>query len=152
MGGWLLLTAESGRSGAVAGFMPRVLSSRDPARTPVRDLLLSAGLMSLVIASSMSPTLGKQFGVLINIAVNLSMAAYALCALALIRFTAVIPDPRKRLAARVMAVGGVALSVWVVAASDPTMLAPSLWAFAATVPLYGVVLLVRRVKGVKGTA
>ena len=146
MGGWLLLTAETARSGAAAGFLPKVFSSPDPARAPVRDLLLSAGLMSLVIASSMSPTLGKQFGVLINIAVNLSMAMYALCALALIRFAAVIPDPRKRLAARVMAVGGAAFSIWVVAASDPTMLAPSLWAFAATVPLYGVVLLVRRVR------
>ncbi|MBI5941395.1 MAG: amino acid permease [Caulobacterales bacterium] len=147
MGGWLLLIAEAARSGAAAGFMPRVLSSRDPARTPVRDLLLAAGMMSVVIASSMSPTLGKQFGVLINIAVNLSMVAYALCALALIRFAGGIADRGKRLAARVMAVGGAAFAVWVVAASDATMLAPSLWAFAATVPLYGLVLLARRVSG-----
>jgi arginine:agmatine antiporter len=151
MGGWLLLTAESARSGAAAGFLPKAFSSPDPARAPVRDLLLSAGLMSIVIASSMSPTLGKQFGLLINIAVNLSMAMYALCALSLIRFAGVIPHPGQRLGARVMAIGGAAFSVWVVAASDPSMLAPSLWAFAATVPLYGVVMLVRRLKGLKGT-
>lgn len=144
MGGWLLLTAEAARSGAVAGFLPPVLSSRDPARTPVRDLVLSAALMSLVIASSMSPTLGRQFGVLINIAVNLSMFAYALCALALVRFASGIADPGRRIAARLMAVGGAAFAVWVVAASDPTMLAPSLWAFAATAPLYGLVVLARR--------
>lgn len=148
MGGWLLLTAEAARSGASAGFLPRVLSNRDPARTPVRDLLLAAGLMSVVIASSMSPTLGKQFGVLINIAVNLSMVAYALCALALFRFAGGMADPGKRLAARAMAVGGATFAVWVVAASDPTMLAPSLWAFAATVPLYGLVVLAKRVRRV----
>ncbi len=147
LGGWILVTAEATRSGAAAGFLPKGLSSQDPARAPVRDLLVTAVLMSVVIASSMSPTLGRQFGLLINIAVNLSMAMYALCALALISFAARIADPGKRLAARVMAIGGAAFSVWVVAASDPAMLAPSLWAFAATVPLYGVVVLTRRVKG-----
>jgi len=146
MGGWLLLTAETSRSGAAYGFLPRALTSPDPARTPVRNLLLSAGLISLVIASSMSPTLGKQFGVLINIAVNLSMAMYALCALALVSFARQIAAPGKRLAARAMALGGAAFAVWVVAASDPGMLAPSLWAFAATVPMYGLVLLARRLK------
>ena len=147
MGGWVLMTAESGRSGAAAGFIPKVLSSRDPDRTPVRDLLVTAVLMSIVIASSMSPTLGKQFGVLINIAVNLSMVAYALCALALIRFAGAITDPGKRFAARLMAMGGAGFAVWVVAASDPAMLAPSLWTFAATVPLYGVMLLAKRMRG-----
>jgi len=131
----------------VAGFLPGFLSSRDPARTPVRDLLVVAVLMSIVIASSMSPTLGRQFGVLINIAVNLSMVMFTLCALALIRFAGDIANPRRRFAARVMAVGGAAFAVWVVAASDPTMLAPSLWAFAATVPLYGLVVLAKRVSG-----
>lgn len=146
LGGWMLVTAEGSRSGAVAGFLPQVLSSRDPNRTPVRDLILSATLMSLVIASSMAPTLGKQFGVLINISVNLSMATYVLCVLALVRFAGRIANPGKRLAARVMALAGAAFSVWVIAASDPTMLAPSLWAFAATVPLYGLVALAKRMK------
>lgn len=147
MGGWLLLAAETSRSGAVAGFLPGFLSSRDPARTPVRDLLVVALLMSVVIASSMSPTLGRQFGVLINIAVNLSMVMFALCALALAPMAGAIADPGRRLAARLMALGGAAFSVWVVAASDPTMLAPSLWAFAATVPLYGLIVLAKRVSG-----
>ena len=144
LGGWILVTAEAARSGAVAGFLPRVLSSPDPARAPVRDLILTGLLMSTVIASSMSPSLGKQFAVLINIGVNLSMAMYALCALALVSFAGQIADPRKRLAARAMALGGAVFSVWVVAASDPVMLPPSLWAFAATVPIYGLVLLARR--------
>ncbi|MFZ5669327.1 MAG: amino acid permease [Pseudomonadota bacterium] len=145
MGGWLLLAAEAGRSGAARGFVPRVLSDREPDRTPVRDLLVAAVLMTVVVASSMSPTLGRQFGVLIAIAVNLSMIAYALCALALVRLAGAIADPGRRLAARVMALAGAAFSVWVVAASDPTLLAPSLWAFAATVPLYGVRLVWKRV-------
>lgn len=149
LGGWILVTAEATRSGAAAGFLPRALSSPDPARAPVRDLLLTGLLMSAVIASSMSPTLGRQFAVLINIAVNLSMAMYALCALALVTFAGRIQSPGRRLAARALAIAGAAFSVWVVAASDPSMLAPSLWAFAATVPLYGMVLLVRRVKGTR---
>lgn len=146
LGGWILVTAEATRSGAAAGFLPRVLSSPNPARAPVRDLILTALLMSLVIASSMSPTLGKQFGMLINIGVNLTMAMYVLCALALINFAGQIADPGRRLAGRAMALSGAAFAVWVVAASDPAMLPLSLWAFAATVPLYGLVLLARRVR------
>ena len=47
---------------------------------------------------------------------------------------------------RVLGLGAAAFSVAVIALSDPSMLPPTLWTIAATVPLYGLVLLARRGK------
>lgn len=146
VGGWMLVTAEASRSGAAAGYLPRILSQGDATRAPVRDLILAATLMSAALLASVSPTLGKQFGVLINVTVNFSMVAYALCSLALIRIAQDVGDGGKRWLLRLLGLGGAAFSVTVIALSDPGMLPPTLWVIAATVPMYGLVLLARRVK------
>jgi len=144
VGGWMLVTAEGSRSGASAGYLPRFLSHGDAARAPVRDLLLAAILMSGVLLASVSPTLGKQFGVLINVTVNFSMVTYALCSLALIRIAGAVDDAGRRLLLRLLGLGGATFSIAVLLLSDPAMLPPTLWVIAATVPLYGLVLLARR--------
>jgi arginine:agmatine antiporter len=146
VGGWMLVTAEVSRSGAAAGYLPNLLSQGDAPRAPVRDLLLAAILMSGVLLASVSPTLGKQFGVLINITVNFSMMAYALCSLALVRIAQAVEDGARRWMLRLLGLGAAAFSVAVIALSDPSMLPPTLWVIAATVPLYGLVLLARRGK------
>jgi len=140
----MLVTAEGSRSGASAGYLPRFLSHGDAARAPVRDLLLAAILMSGVLLASVSPTLGKQFGVLINVTVNFSMVTYALCSLALIRIAGAVDDAGRRLLLRLLGLGGATFSIAVLLLSDPAMLPPTLWVIAATVPLYGLVLLARR--------
>ena len=147
VGGWMLVTAEVSRSGAAAGFLPRILSQGDAARAPVRDLLLAAALMSGVLLASVSPSLGKQFGVLINITVNFSMVTYALCSLSLIPIAAAVEDGGRRLLLRLLGLGGAAFSIAVLLLSDPTMLPPTLWVIASVIPLYGLVLLARRKKG-----
>jgi arginine:agmatine antiporter len=147
VGGWMLVTAEGSRSGAAAGYLPRILSQGDATRAPVRDLMLAAVLMSGVLLASVSPTLGKQFGVLINITVNFSMVAYTLCSLALIRIARDISDPGRRRLLQLLGLAGATFAVTVLALSDPSMLPPTLWAVAATVPLYGLVLLARRGAG-----
>jgi len=146
VGGWMLVTAEVSRSGAAAGYLPNLLSQGDATRAPVRDLLLAAILMSGVLLASVSPTLGKQFGVLINITVNFSMVAYALCSLALVRIAQAVEDGARRWMLRVLGLGAAAFSVAVIVLSDPSMLPPTLWVIAATGPLYGLVLLARRGK------
>lgn len=144
VGGWMLVTAEGSRSGAAAGYLPRILSHGDATRAPVRDLLLAAVLMSGVLLASVSPTLGKQFGVLINITVNFSMVAYALCSLSLVRIAGEVADTGRRLMLRLLGLSGAAFSLAVLALSDPAMLPPTLWVIASTVPLYGLVLLAKR--------
>lgn len=146
VGGWMLVTAEGSRSGAAAGYLPKILSQGDATRAPVRDLVLAAALMSGVLLASVSPTLGKQFGVLINVTVNFSMVTYALCSLALIGIAKDVGDSGKRWLLRGLGLAGAAFSIAVLLLSDPGMLPPTLWVIAATVPLYGVVLLARRGK------
>jgi arginine:agmatine antiporter len=103
LGGWILVAAEAGRSGAAAGYLPKALVAEDPrSRLPVRGVLLTAVLMSLTSLATLSPTLTRQFNALINVAVLANMAVYLLCALALIRFAADF-EPRRRLLAWILA-------------------------------------------------
>jgi arginine:agmatine antiporter len=86
LAGWILCTAEASRSAADAGLFPHALN--EPADgAPRRNLLLTAGLMSLALLLSVSPAVGEQFRQLISLATLLFMVLYFLCAAALWRET-----------------------------------------------------------------
>jgi arginine:agmatine antiporter len=113
LGGWILVTAEAARSGAANGYLPRRLVAEDPAsRLPVRGVVLTGVLMSLVALVTLSPTLTKQFNALINVAVLANMAMYLLCALALIRFAGALASPPARLMVRALAVVAAGFCLW----------------------------------------
>ena len=81
LGGWLLVTAETARTGARAGLFPRHLAE-DIGRVPRRALLVMAALLTVLTLATASPTLGRQFGVLINVSVLFCLFAYlGVCAL-----------------------------------------------------------------------
>lgn len=132
LGGWVMLTGETARSAARDGFLPRVFGRG--VETPVANPLIHGGLMTLAAVASTQPGLSGQFAVLINVTTVLILIVYALCCVALIRFTALL---RWRLAA----VAGLVFSVWAAAASDPGLLWPTLGFFVLT---GGAWLLVRR--------
>jgi arginine:agmatine antiporter len=144
LAGFILVTAESGRAGAASGFLPRQLSEIDPARRPVRDVLLVAMLMSLVTLASLSPTLGKQFNTLSNIAVVFFLAVYTLCAMALITATFAIVDPRTRWAARVIAGLALVFCVATMISSDQSVTRPAFILMAISLPLWGLIRLRQR--------
>ena len=125
VGGWVLVTAETSRSGAAAGYLPKMASEVNPDRKPTRDILVAAALMSVATIASASPTLGAQFTILINVAVILSMILYLLCALALLRMSGEIEGPR-RYAAIAAAVLGGGFCAWVIATSDHALRTPTL--------------------------
>ncbi|MEZ5566554.1 MAG: amino acid permease [Gammaproteobacteria bacterium] len=111
LSGWLLVTAESARSGAESGVFPAFF--REASTTHARrNLLIVSGLMSvIVILSSMAPTLAAEFTVLINLATLLYLVIYAYCCAALWRFT-------RNSAMRLIAALTAGFCVWAVAASD----------------------------------
>ncbi|RAK58949.1 amino acid permease [Phenylobacterium hankyongense] len=111
LGGWILVTAEAARSGAASGYLPKALLAEN-ARLPVRGVLLTGALMSMVALVTLSPTLTKQFNALINVAVLANMAMYFLCSLALLRFAGALERPAGRLMARALAVLAAAFCVW----------------------------------------
>jgi arginine:agmatine antiporter len=59
--GWVLVTAETSRSGADAGVFPRLFRTRLGERVSAVNLLAIGGLMSVVAVGTASPSLGQQF-------------------------------------------------------------------------------------------
>lgn len=114
LAGWILVTAETGRAGAHAGYLPKLVSEADPTATPRRGLILTGLLMTGAALLTVSPTLGKQFNTLIGLSVALFMLVYGLCAMALIRDARLIENPQRRMGARVLALVALVFSAWVV--------------------------------------
>jgi arginine:agmatine antiporter len=126
LGGWILLTAETGRAGAAAGFLPRFVSGTVGRPRPGRDVVVAAILMTIATLASASPTLGGQFSILINVSVILSMILYLLCALSLAALSREIGSPSLRLGARLAAFLGAAFSLWVIITEDAGLRLPTI--------------------------
>lgn len=103
---WILLSAETTRGAADEGAFLRRFASRD-GRMPAVNLLVVGVLMTIAAVATVSPTLGEQFGILINVAALLSLYAYILAGASLIRLARGLPASR-RLAA--MLTGGLAIA------------------------------------------
>jgi arginine:agmatine antiporter len=129
LSGWILVTAEVARSGAESGVFPRLFrESLDGA--PRRNLLIIAGLMSLIVVlSSLTPTLASQFTMLINMATLLYLVIYAYCCVALWRSTG-------NWAVRLVASLAGAFCLWAISASDVQQVAGLAVLCALGVPLY----------------
>ena len=136
IGGWTLVTAEAGRSGAAAGFLPKVLSEMTPERRPTRDVLLTGALMTLATVATASPTLGGQFAVLANVTVILSMVLYLLGAAALWRLARELESPRTRLMARAAALAGGGFSLAIIVTMDAPLRLPAALTVVASLLLY----------------
>jgi len=138
LGGWVLLTAETGRAGAQAGYLPRAATDAPEAPRRTRDILVAGVLMSFASWGSMSPTLGKQFSLLINLSVMLSMVLYLLCALSLCRAARDQATARSRLATLAVGMAGAGFTLWVMATADPTLRGPTAIAVGISLGLWGV--------------
>lgn len=133
--GWTLVASETSRTGADAGVFPRVFRTRPGERVSVINLSLAGGLMSLVAVATASPTLGRQFGVLADIAVILSLYAYVLAGGSLLRLSGGLVL-RRRLAARLTALVAIGCSLALIVSGKPFELAFCLVPIAAAGLLY----------------
>lgn len=111
LGGWLLVTAETTRWTAAEGYLPRGLAVRSARGTSVRALVVMAAIMSAVVFLTASPTLGEQFGLLINLSVILCLMVYAYCCLALWRLSEEV-EPGRRMAMRAVAALALGFCLW----------------------------------------
>ncbi len=123
LGGWIMLTGETARAGARHGFLPRVFGHGTV--TPPANPLIHAGLMTAVALASAQPSLAGQFALLIGATTVLFLVVYALCCVALMRFSTRWPD-------RIAAVGGLVFSAWAVAMSGWTLLGVAAGFFVLT--------------------
>ncbi|MBL8199881.1 MAG: amino acid permease [Chromatiales bacterium] len=129
LSGWILVTAEVARSGADSGVFPRLFREGLDG-PPRRNLLIVAGLMSLIVVlSSLAPTLAAQFTILINLATLLYLVIYAYCCAALWRSTG-------NWGIRLVAVLAAGFCAWAISASDGQQLVYLAVLCALGVPLY----------------
>lgn len=110
---WILVAGEIGQAGGRRGFLPKQVSSTADGAAPVRDLILMGVLMSLVAFLTISPDLVKQFSLISDFTVYLTLLVYALCAAAVVKFAGGIGHAGLRWAGRGIGVFGALSSVWI---------------------------------------
>jgi len=73
---WQFTIAETGRTAADAGMFPTFFSKVNRFGAPIAGMIAIALIQSLMAASTISPTLTKQFAVLVNLAVVTNVIPY----------------------------------------------------------------------------
>jgi len=138
----ILVNLESAESESILGLV-RATPDQPSARASVANLLFTGVLASLIVLASQSPTLARQFTIVTNVAVVLSVMVYLAASLALLPLSSALTGAR-RPAARVLGVCGAAFSVWLIAVSERGLL---IWsAGAAALALIGY-LAIRLIHG-----
>jgi arginine:agmatine antiporter len=84
LGGWMLVTGETGAQAAQRGFLPAVFGRLNARGAAGWGLLIIATAMSVIAFLTLSPNVSEQFGIIIGIVVNLVVLAYAAAGLSLV--------------------------------------------------------------------
>ena len=121
LGVTLLLTVESAECESVLGATRVSAATSVAPRVSLGNLVFTGVLTSLVAVASASPTLARQFTIVTNVAVVLSLMVYGAAGIALLRLSPGLRPPL-RFWARLTAVGGILFSVALIAASEPDLL------------------------------
>ncbi len=88
LGGWMLVTGESGARAAQRGFLPAIFGRLRPNGAAGWGLLIVVLSMTTLAVLTQAPTVGEQFGTIIEMAVTLVVMAYAAAGLSLLLGTA----------------------------------------------------------------
>ncbi|ELQ6149110.1 putrescine-ornithine antiporter [Cronobacter turicensis] len=111
--GWQFTIAQVFRSSADEGYFPKVFSRLSRAEAPVKGMLTIVIIQSVLSLMTISPSLNKQFNVLVNLAVVTNIIPYILsmAALVIIQQVAKVP-PRKAKPANLVALLGAIYSFY----------------------------------------
>jgi len=124
LGSSILLTVETAGCESVVGQTKR---ERHRASTP--NLILTGALASIVAVASASPTLVRQFTIVTDVAVVLSVLVYGTASIALLRLGAALPQARQMWAGAT-AIAAALFSAALIASSERIVL---LWTAAVIV-------------------
>ncbi|EOC1531290.1 putrescine-ornithine antiporter [Cronobacter turicensis] len=111
--GWQFTIAQVFRSSADEGYFPKVFSRLSRAEAPVKGMLTIVIIQSVLSLMTISPSLNKQFNVLVNLAVvtNIIPYIFSMAALVIIQQVAKVP-PRKAKQANLVALLGAIYSFY----------------------------------------
>jgi arginine:agmatine antiporter len=149
LSGWLILQSEAPRAGAHAGLFPKFFAEVNKNDVPVKSLVFTGILMSLVLFMTASPDLSKQFQVVILLSVFASLMPYmyALIALPVIMISHKVNKGSTYVFYAVMVVIGMAFCVFALLGSGSDSLYWGTLMMALTIPLYSFVAYTRNKKG-----
>ena len=94
LGGWMLVTGESGARAAQRGFLPAIFGRLRRNGSAGWGLLIIAASMTLLAVLTLSSTVAGQFETIINMVVTLVVITYITAALSLMLGTPVRPATR----------------------------------------------------------
>ncbi|WP_052100932.1 amino acid permease [Novilysobacter arseniciresistens] len=119
LGGWMLVTGETGARAAQHGYLPRVFGRFNSRGAAAWGLLIIASAMSLIAFLTLSPNVSEQFGLIIGVVVNLVVLAYAAAGLSLVVGTR---TRRPTNSDRVLGIGALVACALLLASTSATML------------------------------
>ncbi|MBB1471618.1 MULTISPECIES: amino acid permease [unclassified Luteimonas] len=98
LGGWMLVSGESGARAAHRGFLPAIFGRLNPNGSARWGLFIIASAMTLIAVFTLAPTVSSQFETIINMVVTLVVMAYIAAGLSLLLGSPELPSgPRERL-------------------------------------------------------
>jgi len=149
LSGWLILQSEGPRAGAKAGLFPQFFAEVNKNDVPVKGLVFTGVLMSLVLFMTASPDLSKQFQVVILLSVFASLMPYmyALVALPVIMISHKVNKGSTFMFYGVLVVIGMAFCVFALLGSGADSLYWGTLVMALTIPMYSFVANSRNKKG-----
>ncbi|WP_180560637.1 putrescine-ornithine antiporter [Arsenophonus endosymbiont of Apis mellifera] len=138
--GWQFTIAQVFKSSSDAGYFPKVFSAVNKAEAPIKGMLIIVIIQSGLALMTISPSLNKQFNVLVNLAVVTNIIPYILSMATMIILQKVANvEPQKAKMANIIAFIGAAYSFYALYSSGEDAI---MWGALATFlgwTLYGFV-------------
>jgi putrescine:ornithine antiporter len=138
--GWQFTIGQTAKAAAMERFFPQIFSKTNSMTAPVAGMIIMGIVQTVLALSTISPSLGKQFSVLVNLAVVTNVIPYiiALSALPVIMKNARVPDGTFRLNMFV-AVIGMLYSTYAIYASGKDAVLGGTIVLAVTYIIYGFI-------------
>lgn len=147
--GWLILQSEGPRAGARQGLFPKFFSDTNKQDVPMKSLIFTGVLMSLVLMLTASPDLARQFQVVILMSVFASLLPYmyALISLPIIMISKKINRGRTFMFYSVLTVIGIVYSIFALLGAGSDSMFWGVVMMMVTIPLYSFVAAGRNKQG-----
>jgi arginine:agmatine antiporter len=131
----VLLTVESAESESVRGTLRRAPPAPPAPRASLVNLMCTGALASALVIFSVSPTLARQFTIVTNASVVLSVGVYLAAAISLLRLGQTLPR-KLQVWSRIVAVLCTLFCIALIAASEAASLIGSAIVIAMALALY----------------
>ncbi|RWR02212.1 antiporter [[Pantoea] beijingensis] len=149
--GWLILQSEAPREGAKEGLFPKFFADVNKNDVPMKSLLFTGVLMTLVLLGTASPNLAKQFQIIVLMSVFASLLPYiyALVSLPVIMVAKSLNKGRSFVIYCILATIGIIYSLFALFGAGASAMFWGVLMMMLTIPLYAFIAAARSKKGIE---